>query len=275
MKKLFSLFAMVLVMAFAVSNNVVAQEQKDEPVAVEQATDSTVVAADEAVETVQPTQATDEVVQQKKSFHYVLKEKFIEGGAGFMTTVLLCLIFGLALCIERIIYLTLSTTNSQKLLANVENALDKGGAKAAQDVCKDVRGPLASVIWQGLDKYGEGVEMVEKSMVSYGSVATARLEKGLGWIGLFIALAPMLGFMGTVIGMVQAFDQIAVVGEMSPAVVAGGMKVALLTTVFGLIVAVILQIFYNYILTKIESIVLDMEDSTISFLDIVAAKINK
>ncbi|MCK9302078.1 MAG: MotA/TolQ/ExbB proton channel family protein [Bacteroidales bacterium] len=268
MKKLFSLLAMVFLLTFAVSNTSVAQDQPANSAAD---TTQTITQAPEAVAEA-ATPAIEEEVQQKKSFHYALKEKFIEGGAGFMTTVLLCLILGLALAIERIIYLTLSTTNSRKLLNQVETALNQQGLKAAQDICKNTRGPLASVFWQGLDKYDEGIDSVEKSLVSYGSVATARLEKGLAWISLFIALAPMLGFMGTVIGMIQAFDQIAIVGEMSPQVVAGGMKVALLTTVFGLIVAVILQIFYNYILTKIESIVTDMEDSSISFLDIVASK---
>jgi biopolymer transport protein ExbB len=264
MKKLFSLLALVFVLSFAVTNQVVAQEQTENET-TEQAVE------EQAVEEQAPMAVeTDEVVQESKSFHYVLKEKFIEGGAGFMTTVLLCLIFGLALSIERIIYLSLSTTNSQKLLEKIDSALKNGGPSKALQVCKDTRGPVASIFYEGLSKYDEGIDMVEKSLVSYGGVATGRLEKGLGWIGLFIALAPMLGFMGTVIGMVAAFDQIAVVGEMSPAVVAGGMKIALLTTVFGLIVAVILQIFYNYILTKIESIVLDMEDASITFLDIVA-----
>ncbi|MDL2240890.1 MotA/TolQ/ExbB proton channel family protein [Bacteroidales bacterium OttesenSCG-928-K22] len=270
MKKLFSLFAMVFLLTFAVSNTIVAQEATDEPVATEQQAEQTV----EEQPVVQPTTTSapvggETVVKQKKSFHYVLKEQFIDGGPGFMSTVLICLIFGLALAIERIIYLTLSTTNSKKLLNQVEESLKKGDVKGAQEICKNIPGPLASVFWQGLEKYNDGLDAVEKSIVSYGSVATARLEKGLPWISLFISIAPMLGFMGTVIGMIQAFDQIAIVGEMSPAVVASGMKVALLTTVFGLIVAVILQIFYNYILTKIESIVVDMEDSSILFLDII------
>ncbi|MDR2084726.1 MAG: MotA/TolQ/ExbB proton channel family protein [Bacteroidales bacterium] len=270
MKKLFSLFAMVFLLTFAVSNTIVAQEATDEPVATEQQAEQAVVEQPEARPTAVPTSTGGEtVVKAKKSFHHVLKEQFIDGGPGFMSTVLICLIFGLALAIERIIYLTLSTTNSKKLLSQIEEAIKRKDVKGAQEVCKNVPGPLASVFWQGLERYNEGIDAVEKSIVSYGSVATARLEKGLPWISLFIGIAPMLGFMGTVIGMIQAFDQISIVGEMSPAVVAGGMKVALLTTVFGLIVAVILQIFYNYILTKIESIVLDMEDSSILFLDII------
>jgi len=206
----------------------------------------------------------------KKTFHQVLKEKFIEGGAGFMAIVLLCLIFGLALSIERIIYLNLSTTNTTKLLNQVENAIETEGLQAAKEVCKNTRGPVAGIFFQGLDKYDEGIDMVEKSIVSYGGVLTGRLEKGLSWIALFIALAPNLGFMGTVIGMIAAFDNIAVVGDISPAVVADGIKVALLTTVFGLITAVILQIFYNYCVAKIDSLVNDMEDSTISLIDILS-----
>jgi biopolymer transport protein ExbB len=176
----------------------------------------------------------------------------------------------LALAIERIIYLNLSTTNTQKLLNKVENALANGGIEAAKEVCKTTRGPVASIFFQGMEKMNEGLEGVEKSIVSYGSVLMGRLEKGLSWISLFIALAPMLGFMGTVIGMIGAFDAIEAAGDISPTIVAGGIKVALLTTVFGLIVAIILQIFYNYIVSKVDSLVNDMEDSTISFIDILA-----
>ncbi len=204
-----------------------------------------------------------------QSFHFILKEKFIEGGAGFMSVILLCLIFGLGLAIERIIYLNLSSTNTTKLLNNVESALKKGGIEAAKEVCKNTRGPVASIYHQGLDRYNEGMEIVEKSIVSYGSVLMGRLEMNLTWISLFIAMSPMLGFMGTVIGMIGAFDAIAAAGDISPTIVADGIKVALLTTVFGLIVAVILQVFYNYIISKIDTIVNTMEDSTISFMDIL------
>jgi len=207
--------------------------------------------------------------EEGKTFHQVLKEKFIEGSPAFMGIVLLTLIFGLALAIERIIYLNLSTTNTQKLLNNVEAALKTGGLDAAKEICKNTPGPVASIFYQGLDRYNEGLEIVEKSIVSYGSVLMGRLEKGLSWISLFIALAPMLGFLGTVIGMVGAFDAIEAAGDISPSIVAGGIRVALLTTVFGLIVAIILQIFYNYILSKIDSLVNDMEDSTISFIEIL------
>ena len=187
-----------------------------------------------------------------------------------MGIVLVVLIIGLALVIERIIYLNLSTTNTQKLLNKVETALENEGVDAAKEVCKNTRGPVAGIFVQGLDRYEEGLDIVEKSIISYGGVLMGRLEKGLSWISLFIALAPMLGFMGTVIGMIQAFDNIEAVGDISPTVVASGIKVALLTTVFGLIVAIILQIFYNYLVSKIDSLVNDMEDSSITFVDLLA-----
>ena len=250
------------------------KQQNQEQEAVEQvATDSTAVdstAATAAVdETIQETAAEEDLTKPKETFHQVLKRYFIKGVQVFMSLVMLALILGLALSIERIIYLNLATTNTKKLLVNVEDALKNGGVEAAKEVCKDTRGPVASIFFQGLTKYDEGLDSVEKSIVAYGSVAMARLEKGLSWISLFIALAPMLGFMGTVIGMIEAFDKIQEVGDINPTVVAGGIKVALLTTVTGLIVAIILQIFYNYIVAKVESLVNDMEDSSITFMDIL------
>ena len=213
--------------------------------------------------------ATEATTEEQTTFHQLLKKKFIEGGPGFMATILVCLILGLALSIERIIYLNLATTNTKKLLESIETALNQGGVEQAKEVCRNSRGPVASIFYQGLDRMNEGVEIVEKSIVSYGSVQMGRLELGLSWISLFIALAPMLGFMGTVIGMIGAFDDIAKAGDISPAIVADGIKVALLTTVFGLIVAIILQIFYNYIVSKIDSLVNSMEDASISMLDII------
>jgi len=205
----------------------------------------------------------------KFTFHQIIKQKFIQGGAGFMGIVLLCLILGLALAIERIIYLNMATTDTDKLLNDVESALNKGGVDAAKEVCRNTKGPVASIFYQGLDRSGEGVDMVEKSIVSYGSVQMGLLEKGLSWISLFIALAPMLGFMGTVIGMISAFDAIEIAGDISPSLVAGGIKIALLTTVFGLIVAMILQVFYNYLIAKVDSIVNSMEDASISLIDLL------
>jgi biopolymer transport protein ExbB len=208
-------------------------------------------------------------VETEKTFHQVVKDTFIDGGPFFMSFVLICLILGLALCIERIIYLNMASTNKTKLLKNVEDALASGGIEAAKDVCRNTRGPIASIFYQGLERYDEGIEMVEKSVVSYGGVQMGLLEKGLSWISLFIALAPMLGFMGTVIGMIEAFEAIAAENNISPGVVANGIKVALITTVSGLIVAIILQIFYNYIVSKVDGIVNDMEDSSISLVDML------
>ena len=254
MKKFFMFLAVMGVMAFSAQNAVAQDEQAAEPTATE-------VAAP----------AADENLPEEVPMHQALKTKFIEGGAGFMALVIACLILGLALCIERILYLALSKTNTKKLLANIENALQNGGVNAATDVCRNTRGPVASIFTQALLRLADGqsLEEVEKSVVSYGGVESSKMEQNLSWISLFIAIAPSLGFLGTVIGMIQAFDAIMVAGDMSPAVVAGGMKVALITTVGGLIVAVILQIFYNYILSQVESLTIEMEDASISLMDIL------
>lgn len=220
-------------------------------------------------------QSETETVATEQSFHQELKKRFIEGGPGFMGIVLLCLILGLAIAIERIIFLNLSTTNTKKLQQNVEDALNSGGIEAAKEVCRNTKGPVASIYYQGLDRADESIESAEKAVVSYGGVQMGQLEKNVSWVSLFIALAPMLGFMGTVIGMIQAFDKIEAAGDMQPSLVAGGIKVALLTTVFGLIVAIILQIFYNYIVAKIDSIVNDMEDASITLIDMLVAYKNK
>ena len=184
-----------------------------------------------------------------ESMHRILMQKFLEGGWGWMLPVLLCLVIGLAVAIERILYLTLSTINTKKFIAAVEEALNNGGIEAAKEVCRNTKGPIASIYYQGLDRYAQGLDAVEKAVVSYGSVQTGQMESGLSWIGLFIALSPMLGFMGTVVGMIGAFDAIQAAGDISPTLVAGGIKVALLTTLMGLIAAVILQLFYNYIVS--------------------------
>ena len=226
------------------------------------ATDS--AATEEATEEV-----VEEAVETEKGFTQILKEKFIEGGAFFMSFVLLALVLGLALVIERIIYLTFAQTNTEKLLSEVEGALNNGGIDAAKEVCRNTRGPVATIFFEGLDHYDEGLDMVDKSIMSVGSVENGKLEKGVSWISLFIALAPMLGFMGTVIGMIGAFDAIEAAGDINPSLVAGGIKVALLTTVFGLITAIILQIFYNLIVAMIDGIVIKMEDASISFLDML------
>ncbi|MBK6966281.1 MAG: MotA/TolQ/ExbB proton channel family protein [Bacteroidales bacterium] len=270
MKKLIAFLTVAGMLTFGVTSVVMAQDQ---PAAqTEQvATDSAQAVADSAAAP-QETLVPEEEAPQ--SFHQVLKQKFIEGGAMWMFPILLCLIIGLGLVIERVLYLNLSTTNTQKLLNKVETALEMEGITAAKEICKNTRGPVASIFFQGLDRHSEGMEIVEKSIISYGGVLMSRLENNLSWISLFIALAPMLGFLGTVVGMVQAFDAIEAAGDISPTVVAGGMKVALLTTVFGLVVAIILQIFYNYLLSKVEGIVNSMEDATISFMDILVKNKN-
>ena len=206
-----------------------------------------------------------------ESMHHILMQKFLEGGWAWMLPILLCLVIGLAVAIERILYLALSTINSKKLVNKVEEALKQGGIEAAKEVCRNTRGPIASIYYQGLDRYDQGLDAVEKAVVSYGSVQTGQMESGLPWIGLFIALSPMLGFMGTVVGMIDAFDAIQAAGDISPTLVAGGIKVALLTTLLGLIAAVILQLFYNYIIAKIDSLVNAMEDSSITLMDILTA----
>ncbi len=213
--------------------------------------------------------AQDET-QAAASGYQVLKKYFIDGGWAFMSFVLVCLILGLAFCIERIITLNIATANTEKLMTKIDDNLKEGDIEGAMEVCKKTQGPTASVLYEGLRNAGNGPEAVEKAIVSYGSVQMGLLERGLVWISLFIAIAPMLGFMGTVIGMIQAFDRIAEVGDLSPSVVADGIKVALLTTVFGLIVAIILQIFYNYIVSKIDGIVNKMEDASIALVDVMA-----
>jgi len=277
MKKLFALFTVAAMLTMSVSN-VIAQDAKKDNKAVAKTEVNKDAKADTAKAATTDSNAVAEkavakdttaAVAQEPSFHQVLKDKFIEGGAGWMAPILIVMILGLALVVERIIYLNMASTNSKKLLAKIETSLAEGGVEAAKEICRNTRGPLASVFYQGLDRDAEGIDIVEKSVVSYGSVQMGRLESNLGWIGLCIALAPMLGFLGTVVGMVQAFDDIEKAGDISPTVVAGGMKVALLTTVFGLITALILQIFYSYLVSKIDSIVNQMEDATISFMDIV------
>ncbi len=212
-------------------------------------------------------EATETAVEG--GLYQALKIKFIEGGADFMSSIAIVLILGLAFALERIIYLNLAETNPTKLLKGIEDALDKGDVEGAKTIARDTRGPIASIAYQGLMRIDQGIDVVEKSIVSYGGVQGGLLEKNLSWITLFIAMAPSLGFLGTVVGMVMAFDKIEQVGDISPTVVAGGMKVALITTIGGLIVALILQVFYNYLLSKVEAILNQMEDASITLLDMV------
>ena len=266
MKKLLAIVAMFGVFAFGATQSMMAQADSaaavtDSMMVDSTAVDTAAVEATEVVETEEP-QPVEQV-----SIHKELKTKFIEGDAGFMSLVAIALVFGLAFCIERIIYLSLAEINSKKLMAEIEEKLKAGDLEGAKNICRDTRGPVASICYQGLMRFNEGVEDVERSVTAYGSVQAGYLEKGCSWITLFIAMAPSLGFLGTVIGMVMAFDQIQAAGDISPTIVAGGMKVALITTIFGIIVALILQIFYNYILSKIEEITSNMEEATISLLD--------
>jgi len=281
MKKALSLLAIVALSLGTVNayaqEDMAATEEVAETAATETmdsadaAVDSAAATTDSAAtEEAAPAEETStEAPAEEAGFTQILKEKFIEGGAFFMSFVLLALVLGLALVIERIIYLTFAQTNTELLLAEVEGALNNGGVEAAKEVCRNTRGPVATIFFEGLDHYDEGLDMVDKSIMSVGSVENGKLEKGVSWISLFIALAPMLGFMGTVIGMIGAFDAIEAAGDINPSLVAGGIKVALLTTVFGLITAIILQIFYNLIVAMIDGIVIKMEDASISFMDLL------
>lgn len=284
MKKLIALLTIAGFMTFGISNIVLAQtdEQQAQTEQTEVAVTNDSVAAAETPAVAEETPAVVEetptapAAEEKTTFHESLKEQFIDGGWGFMGIILLCLIFALAICIERIIYLALSSVNTENLINTMTAKLENEGVAAAKDYCRGVRGPVASIFYQGLLRFedGQSLDDVEKSLVSYGSVKSSELESGISWIGLFMAMAPSLGFMGTAIGMIQAFDDIAAAGDISPTIVAAGMKVALLTTVFGLIVAIILQVFYNYIISRVETIVRSMEDASISFMDILV-KYNK
>ncbi|MGI6074174.1 MAG: MotA/TolQ/ExbB proton channel family protein [Fermentimonas sp.] len=244
MKKLFAILAIFGVMSVGLSSVVLAQD---------------------ASAPVDATQAA--VMESSGGLHQALKVKFIEGGAAFMSGIAICLILGLAFSLERIIYLSLADVDPDAFLGKVGDALDRGDVEAAKDIARNTRGPVASIVYQGLLRLNQGPEDVERSIVSYGGVQSGLLERNLSWITLFIAIAPSIGFLGTVIGMVMAFDNIQRAGDMSPTIVAGGMKVALITTVGGLVVAIILQIIYNYILSKMEGVLNKMEDASITFLD--------
>ena len=273
MRKLFfalTFFGILMTQSLSYANTILLTSQEAE-MQEESESDSLQVYETATVEQVSE-EVEEEARPAEASFTQELKKRFIEGGPGFMGIVLICLILGLAIAIERIIYLNLATTNTKKLTSGVEEAISSGGVEAAKELCRNTKGPVASIFYQGLDRVNEGVESAEKAVVAYGGVQMGQLEKNVSWISLFIALAPMLGFMGTVIGMIQAFDKIEAAGDMQPSLVAGGIKVALLTTVFGLIVAIILQVFYNYIISKIDSIVNDMEDASITLIDILVAQ---
>ena len=251
MKKVFTILTIVAMMFFVTSTVQAQQENAKTEVKKEIKKDKT--------------KKSDE----EKRFHQILKERFVQGGPAFMGIVLLILILGLAIAIERIFYLSFADTNTDKLLGEVEGALEEGGVDEAKELLRDKKGPIASIFYEGLERMDEGVDQAEKAVISYGNVQVGQLEKNVSWLALFIALAPMFGFMGTVIGMIDAFDKIEAAGDMQPSLVARGIKIALLTTVFGLIVAIILQVFYNFIVAKIDSIVNKMEDASISLVDML------
>ena len=269
MKKLFATVACVALLSAGFSTMAMAQNADSAAAApATEQVDSTAAAAPEAA-AADASAAAGEEVAAETTFHQELKTKFIEGGADFMALIAITLILGLAICLERIIYLNLANTNPDQLLKNIEAALAAGDLERAKSIARDTRGPIASIAYQALLRANQGIDIVEKSVVSYGGVQGGLLEKNLSWITLFIAMAPSLGFLGTVVGMVQAFDNIERVGDISPTVVAGGMKVALITTIGGLVVALILQIFYNYILSLVEGILNRMEDASITLLDLI------
>ncbi|UCH14176.1 MAG: MotA/TolQ/ExbB proton channel family protein [Bacteroidales bacterium] len=266
MKKIYAILVVFGMLLLVVSASAIAQDE-----AAEEEPQVTTLNEEETEEVTveEEVVAMEEEPQERSTLHKQIKAKFIEGGASFMGFILLCLIFGLALAIERIIYLSLATTNTDKLLEKIEDALESGGVEAAKEVCRNTRGPVASIFYQGLDRIDHGIDVVEKSIISYGSVQTGLLEKNLSWISLFISIAPMLGFMGTVIGMIMAFESIQQHGDVNASIVAGPIGVALITTASGLIVAVVLQLFYNYLITKIDGIVNNMEDASISLIDLL------
>ncbi len=264
MKKIFASIA-VAFLAVGLSTTAFAQEEQAAPAADSTVVDSTTLAA--PVEEEAP--AVEEAVVEEPSFHQILKDKFLDGGADFMSLVAIALVLGLTISLERIIYLNLASSSPETLLKELEEKLEKNDIEGAKNLARNTRGPVASIAYQALMRADQGIDVVEKAVISYGGVQAGLLEKNLSWIGLFIAMAPSLGFLGTVVGMVLAFDTIEKAGDISPTVVAGGMKVALITTIGGLVVALILQIFYNYILSLIEGIINHMEDASISLLDMI------
>ena len=269
MKNLFAAFAMLMVMSFT-SVTIVSAQTSSSPAPTATAVASADTLSDDALKDTGVADTSKVLsLQQPTGFHQSLKRKFIEGNAGFMSLVALALVLGLAFCIERIIYLSLSEIDAKRFVGKLEDMIESGDIEGAKTLSRDTRGPVASICYQGLLRIDDSIDNIERSVTSYGSVQSANLEKGCSWITLFIAMAPSLGFLGTVIGMVMAFDQIQEAGDISPTIVAAGMKVALITTIFGIIVALVLQVFYNYILSKIEHITAQMEESAISLLDAI------
>ncbi len=275
MKKFFASIACVAALSVGFTTTAMAQDSAATATEVVDSAKATVDTAAAAVDTAATVAPTTDEAPAEGGFHQAFKQKFIEGGADWMTPIAIALILGLAICLERIVYLNLSDVNPKKMLEDIEVALEKNDLEGAKTIARNTRGPIASIAYQALLRADQGIDIVEKSVVSYGGVQGGLLEKNLSWITLFIALSPSLGFLGTVVGMVFAFDKIEQVGDISPTVVAGGMKVALITTIGGLVVAMILQVFYNYILSLVEGIVNKMEDASITLLDIIVKRNEK
>ena len=265
MKRLIILFSMMGLLL--VSQTTTAQDKTLQDTVVTAVTDSVAVSDSLATELMLPEDAEAEMAEG--GLHKQLKTKFIDGNVFFMSLVALALVLGLAFCIERIIYLTLSEIKARKLMEDIEAKLKADDVEGAKTLCRNTRGPVASVCYQGLLHIHQSMDAIERSITNYGGLQAANLEKGCSWIKLFIAMAPSLGFLGTVIGMVMAFDQIQQAGDIGPTIVAQGMKVALITTIFGIVVALILQLFYSYILSKIERLTAQMEESAISLMDMI------
>ena len=268
MKKLIALLAIIGLLACVQR----VQAQDEEPMDTTEmlaSEDSTVFVADSAMAALDAElgDPDTEAAEEGGGLHKQLKRKFIEGSAAFMSLVALALVLGLAFCIERIIYLTLSEVDTRKLMRDVDAKLQQNDTEGAKDLCRNTRGPVASICYQGLLHIKEPLEQIDRQLTNFGTVQISKMEKGCTWIRLFIAVAPSLGFLGTVIGMVMAFDRIQTAGDISPTIVAAGMKVALITTIFGIIVAIVLQFFYNYILSKIEHLTSQMEEGAITLMD--------
>lgn len=278
MKRFFAVIALAGLLSCGFTATAQDKAAADTTVAVDSLNESTALVdtsatdtiADEALAASLDEDGIDELATDEDTgFHKRLKTMFVEGGAGFMSLVAIALVVGLAFCIERIIYLTLSEINAKRFMCDLSAKVEQGDIDGAKELCRDTRGPVASICYQGLARISESIDNIERSVVSYGAVQSANLERGCSWITLFITMAPSLGFLGTVIGMVMAFEQIRQAGDISPTIVAAGMKVALITTIFGIIVALILQVFYNYILSKIEHLTSQMEESAITLLDTI------
>ena len=270
MKKYFAIVAMVAACTFGMTPSVMAQDEAAD-VATEQVVDSAEAVVDSVAAEAAPMEETVAPVEDEEGLHKTLKTKFIEGNAGFMSLVAIALVLGLAFCIERIIYLTLAQVNTRKFLETLRGKVEAGKIEDAIQYCAGTRGPVAQIskkAMQNLNSTDQNdIATIERSINIEAEVQGAYLEENCSWITLFIAMAPSLGFLGTVIGMVQAFDDIERAGDISPTVVAGGMKVALITTIFGIIVALVLQVFYNYILSRIEALNSNMEEAAMSLLE--------